>query len=324
MARRGRLGRDLRRRPGHAREPGVRHARATGRHAAAPERHRRPASAGRHRAPGDGTRHASGRTAAGHDPHGDPTAAAQPSVTPRATAAPHRSDCRDPTAQSRRPRDHVRLDDPTRATDPTTNPHDEPDRPTAHGPGDDPITFTSTPPIDPAFGTRTSCSASGGSGKGIVFSIDPATTHRACSLDNAGTTVTFDHAGTCVIAAHATTRSAARALAGRGVAALGASARAAAVDAKQTVQVPKGRQHLDFQLGTDARVGGRISLSATRGASGQPVTFEVDNPDVCSINAAGTAVTFQHASRARSPRTRTATTTTTRTRPQPDGRRRPG
>ncbi len=103
-----------------------------------------------------------------------------------------------------------------------------------------------------------------------------------------------------MIAAHATTRSAARAVAalgvaGRGAGVSGAGASGAAGDPTQTVQVPRGRQHLDFQLGNSARVGDRLPLSATRGASGRPVTFEVDNPDVCAINAAGTAVTFQHA-----------------------------
>ena len=145
--------------------------------------------------------------------------------------------------------------------------------------------FTSTPPPDPAFGTTYRLQASGGAGKGIVFSIAPATTNRACSLDGAGTTVTFDHAGTCVIAAHATTRSAARRLAARG----------AADDVTQTVQVPKGRQHLDFQLRAGVRVGDTLPLSATRGASGRPVTFTLDTPDVCALNGAGTAVSFQHA-----------------------------
>ena len=218
----------------------------------------------------------------------DPTASGGPSVGP-ATALPTSSDsATDPQGSA--------TTDPT--TDPGTNPGNGPGNGPGGGPTDpttgptgptdpgaDPVTFTSTPPPDPAFGTKYRLQASGGAGKGIVFSIDPATTHRACSLDDAGTTVTFDHAGTCVIAAHATTRSAARSLV----------ARAAAGDATQTVQVPKGRQHLDFQLDGSVRVGDRLPLSVTPGASGQPVTFTVDNPDVCAINGAGTALTFQHA-----------------------------
>jgi len=165
--------------------------------------------------PGQGRGNQQPGRAAGNTRGGDPTASGSPSVptTTLPTSSDSATDAQSPTTT-----------DPTGgstnptggSTDPTSDPTTNPTGPTDPGAGA--VQFTSTPPIDPAFGTTYSLRASGGSGKGIVFSIDPATTHRACSLDNAGTTVTFDHAGTCVISAHATTRSAARALAGRGVA----------------------------------------------------------------------------------------------------------
>ena len=195
-----------------------------------------------------------------------------------------------PTRRARRPPTRRPTPAPTPVPAPATAPAEvRPTRPRGRParPTREPIRSRSPRPRRPTrrSARRTGSRRPGDAGKGIVFSIDPATTHRACSLDDAGTTVTFDHAGTCVIAAHATTRSAARSLV----------ARAAAGDATQTVQVPKGRQHLDFQLDGSVQVGDRLPLSVTRGASGQPVTFTVDNPDVCAINGAGTALTFQHA-----------------------------
>ena len=278
-------------RPDHPGEPGSGHLGggrppAPERHPDGPARHLRARAGPRQPAPG-----ARGRPDARHRPVRGRQPERWPCVGP-----PHLVRLRDRPASSA-------TTDATTGTDPGTDPGTGPGTGPGGGPtggptdptsgptgptdpGAGPVKFTSTPPPDPAFGTKYRLQASGGSGKGIVFSIDPATTHRACSLDDAGTTVTFDHAGTCVIAAHATTRSAARTLAASG----------AAGDATQTVQVPKGRQHLDFQLGGNVQVGDRLPLAATPGASGQPVTFTVDNPDVCAINGAGTAVTFQHAS----------------------------
>jgi RNA polymerase sigma factor (sigma-70 family) len=155
------------------------------------------------------------------------------------------------------------------STGPTTGPTSPP--PAA-------VTFTSTPPVDPALGTTYHVSATGGSGR-VTFSIDPATTNDACSIS--GHTVTFDHAGRCVIAAR---DSSARIVAAK-----------ATTPVTQTVHVPKMAQTVTFTLTPDkAVVGGQGTLTATgEGGSGNQVTFSATTPSSCTV--AGTTVTFDHA-----------------------------
>ncbi len=143
--------------------------------------------------------------------------------------------------------------------------------------------FTSTPPADPEFGSTYRLEAAGGSGKGIVFSIAPATTHHACSLDDAGTTATFDHAGTCVIAAHQTNRSPARAVT------------RAADDVLQTIVVPQGRQTITLSPAPgNARVAGPDHTMTVRGGrSGEDVVLTTSTPAVCTVS--GRSVSFEHA-----------------------------
>src|SRR5262249_10834483 len=86
-------------------------------------------------------------------------------------------------------------------TDTSSGPTSPTSSPTGPGGGGGPVKFTSTPPANPKFGDTYRLHASGGSGDQIVFSIGDRTTHSACSMDDAGTTVTFDHAGRCVIRA---------------------------------------------------------------------------------------------------------------------------
>jgi len=62
------------------------------------------------------------------------------------------------------------------------------------------ITFTSTAPSAATVGSSYTVSATGGgSGQPVTFSVDPSTTHNACSI--VGSTVSFDHVGSCVVAA---------------------------------------------------------------------------------------------------------------------------
>jgi trimeric autotransporter adhesin len=65
------------------------------------------------------------------------------------------------------------------------------------------ITFTSTPPAHPVHGSSyTPAAAGGGSGNPVVFSIDSSSAAGVCSLNSAGTTVSFTGAGKCLIDAN--------------------------------------------------------------------------------------------------------------------------
>jgi hypothetical protein len=64
------------------------------------------------------------------------------------------------------------------------------------------ITFTSTPPSPAVYGGKyTPVAAGGGSGQPVTFSIDPASTAGACSINGSGV-VSFTGVGTCVIDAN--------------------------------------------------------------------------------------------------------------------------
>ncbi|MBO0847472.1 MAG: sigma-70 family RNA polymerase sigma factor [Nocardioides sp.] len=170
-------------------------------------------------------------------------------------------------------------------TGPTSAPTSEPPStaPTTGGPGPQPITFTSTPPAHPAIGGLYHVSASGGSGR-IVFSIDPSTTHHACSMQNA-TTVSFNHAGTCVVAARSSSS--------------GTAARAASGPAVlQSIDIPHNQQTVTFDSSSpDPRVDGTYDVTATS-SSGRPVTLSIDastTNNSCSL--AGSTITFHHVGR---------------------------
>ena len=65
------------------------------------------------------------------------------------------------------------------------------------------ITFTSAPPAHAVHGgSYTPAASGGGSGNPVVFSIDPASSAGACSLNSARTTVSFTGAGKCLIDAN--------------------------------------------------------------------------------------------------------------------------
>ena len=156
--------------PGHAGKTHGRTATDPGRPPAPPSARRRPS-----------------RRRASSAPTGSPTAPALSG----APAGPDRTGNR----RHRQPDLH-RPDDPDRRPDPRAAPPTRrPGRPTRRTS----LSFTSTPPVRPTFGSTYELRASA-AGRGITFSVDAATTHQACALSGA-TTVVFDHAGTCVIAA---------------------------------------------------------------------------------------------------------------------------
>jgi hypothetical protein len=117
-------------------------------------------------------------------------------------------------------------------------------------------------------------SAVSSSGLPVTFSVDPATTHKACTVS--GSTVTFGHAGSCVINADQA----------------GNDDWTAAPTVKQTVTVPKVDQAITFSSAppSNAFVGGTYTVTATGGDSGKAVVFGSSTPAVCTVS--GSTVTF--------------------------------
>jgi len=119
-----------------------------------------------------------------------------------------------------------------------------------------------------AVGDTTTVSATGGaSGNPVTFG---SATPEVCEVN--GTTVTALVAGTCTIAANQA----------------GNTDYEAATERTQDIAVAKGAQTIGaigFSPATLA-VGGATTVSATGGASGNPVIFGSATPDVCSVNGA--------------------------------------
>ena len=136
------------------------------------------------------------------------------------------------------------------------------------------IAFTSTAPANATVGGPTyAVSATGGpSGNPVTFSSgSPA----VCSVT--GSTVSFSTAGTCVVDADQA----------------GSVDYAAAPRKQQSFNVGKGTQTIAFAstAPTTAKVGGTTyTVSATGGASGNPVTFSSGASSVCTVT--GSTVSF--------------------------------
>jgi hypothetical protein len=135
-------------------------------------------------------------------------------------------------------------------------------------------------------GSESLSATGGGSGNAVVFTVDSTSSPSdACSVSGTnGATVSFAHAGSCVIDANQA----------------GNSDYSAAAPASQTIAVGKASQSISgFTAPTGATVGGSGSLSATGGASGNPVVFSVDSSSgagVCSVSGTnGATVAFAHA-----------------------------
>jgi hypothetical protein len=137
------------------------------------------------------------------------------------------------------------------------------------------ITITSAPPTPVSPKTTYQVTATGGgSGQPVTFSIDPSTS-PVCSIS--GSTVTFIRAGTCVIDANEA----------------GNARYQPASQAQQTVTVAAS-QVITFTSSPAANEvpGDTYQVTATGGASGNPVTFTIDSASakVCTIS--GSIVTF--------------------------------
>ena len=144
------------------------------------------------------------------------------------------------------------------------------------------ITFTSTPPSPAVYGgSYTPAATGGGSGNPVLFSIDSASGAGVCSINSAGTVVSFTGVGTCVIDANQA----------------GNSDYNAAGQQQQSFTVGKASQSISFTSTppSPAVYGGSYTPAATGGGSGNPVLFSIDSASgagVCSINSAGTVVSF--------------------------------
>jgi len=137
------------------------------------------------------------------------------------------------------------------------------------------ITFTSTPP-KPALvgGTYTVTATGGASGNPVTFSIDPSA-KGSCSIS--GATVTFVAVGTCVIDANQA----------------GNASYEAATQVQQSFAV-LGTQSITFTSTTPstAVIGGTYTVTASGGASGNPVTFSIDASATGSCSISGATVTL--------------------------------
>ena len=113
----------------------------------------------------------------------------------------------------------------------------------------------------------------GGSGNPVVFSVDASSGAGVCSVSGTnGSTVNYLAAGTCVIDANQA----------------GGSGYAAAPQVQQTITVSaSGTQTITFPNPGPGVVGQSAMLTATGGASGNPVVFSVDassGAGVCSVS----------------------------------------
>ncbi|NYG06775.1 hypothetical protein BJ986_001262 [Phycicoccus badiiscoriae] len=141
------------------------------------------------------------------------------------------------------------------------------------------ITFTSTAPSNAVVGDTYLAAATGGaSGNPVTFSVDSASA-SVCSISSS--TVTFDHVGTCVVDADQA----------------GNADYVSASQAQQTITVGQAAQAITFApLTSTATVGDTQGLTASGGASGNPVSFAVSaatTGSACSIS--GTTLSFDNA-----------------------------
>ena len=153
--------------------------------------------------------------------------------------------------------------------------------------GSQAVAFTSSPPSPAVFGGSYALTATGGaSGNPVVFSVDASSGAGVCVLDASGTMVSFTGAGRCVIDADQA----------------GDADYDAAAQRQQSFTVVKASQVVAFTSSppSPAVFGGSYALTATGGASGNPVVFSVDassGAGVCVLDASGTMVSFTGAGR---------------------------
>jgi outer membrane protein OmpA-like peptidoglycan-associated protein len=142
------------------------------------------------------------------------------------------------------------------------------------------IVFTNTAPTNPLPGTTYTVTATGGSsGNPVTFSIGVQTS--GCTVNSVSGVVTLTlPAGTCVVAASQA----------------GNTAYSAAPFVYQTVDTVPGTQTINFTNSPPASplVGTTYTVSATGGASGNPITFSVDHTSTsgCTVNSSTGVVTL--------------------------------
>jgi Spherulation-specific family 4 len=143
------------------------------------------------------------------------------------------------------------------------------------------ITFANPGP-GVAGQSATLTATGGGSGNPVVFSVDVSSGAGVCSVSGSnGSTVNYLAAGTCVIDANQA----------------GGDGYAAAPQVQQTITVSaSGTQTITFPSPGPGIVGQSATLTATGGASGNPVVFSVDvssGAGVCSVSGSnGSTVNY--------------------------------
>jgi RNA polymerase sigma factor (sigma-70 family) len=227
-----------------------------------------------------------------HGPNADdssrpstPTQSTGPGATPTSNdSAPPVGGPSNPTSSEPSQPSSSQPSSPTSSA-PTTHPTNGPTNPPTNPPSHPkPITFNSTPPSNPTFGSKYRVTATGGSGH-ITFAIDPSSTNDSCTLVKPHV-VRFQHAGKCVIAAHDSSKTSARALRSTHAAHSG--------DATQKIVIHRQAQSIDFGSSppVNATVDGpAYPVRATGGDSGNPVTYSGNA--ACIV--AGNTVSFLHA-----------------------------
>jgi aspartate 1-decarboxylase len=137
------------------------------------------------------------------------------------------------------------------------------------------VTFTSTAPAAAVVGGPgyTPTATGGASGNPVTLTVD-ASTSATCSIS--GGVVTYQHAGSCTIDADQA----------------GAMDYLAANQVQQSYAVGKGAQAISFTstAPSNAKVGDTYSVTATGGASGNPVVLSSGSPAVCTVS--GSTVSF--------------------------------
>jgi hypothetical protein len=133
------------------------------------------------------------------------------------------------------------------------------------------ITFTSTAPTPALVGsTYVVMATGGGSGNAVVFAAGPAS---VCEVS--GSTVTMTGTGACSIVAHQA----------------GGNNYLHALDQSQSVTVSKATQAIVITSApATPTFGGTYSITATGGASGNPIVFGSNTTGVCTVS--GTTATF--------------------------------
>jgi len=133
------------------------------------------------------------------------------------------------------------------------------------------ISFTA-PSSEPPGGSAHLTATGGGSGKPVVFTVDPGSGPGVCSVS--GDSVTFKTSGSCTIDANQA----------------GNAKYAAAPQVQRTITVKALSQTISLTAPSSGTPGGSGDLSATGGGSGNPVVLSSASGKVCTVS--GNTVTY--------------------------------